>query len=817
MTAEGFLGYDKEKEGEGLKEIKICGNKTPRVQIRTEKGVWQWTGVEEEILRCTYTQEEPSDRTLLVDGGTGKVPLRVREYADFVRIETSRLAAIWDKETGAICWEDLRRGRVLLREKGHELCRCDVTRCELDGPEPVIERVRTVDGERNFVKNLRDVPDHEAYRAKVYYEWQEGEALYGLGQGEEGFYNYRGKTQYLYQHNMRIPMPVLVSSLGYGILMDCGCLMIFQDSERGSYWYLDAVSQLDYYMIAPGDIRRVIQALRRLTGRAAMLPRWAFGYMQSKEAYQTDKELLEVAEEYRRRDLPISCVIQDWNSWEKGKWGNKRLDPARFAHMKEIHEKLHAMDVHTLISVWPNMAKDCEDYEQMKAAGHILPDRSTYDAFSEKARALYWKQAKEGLWDQGFDGWWCDSTEPFTGQDWNGTTLREPWERYSRVGGEQKRYLGAERASLFALAHAKGIYENQRKTTEDKRVINLTRSGYASSQRYGVILWSGDIAASWETLRRQIAEGLNMAMSGYPYWTTDIGAFFVVGDEGWRHRGCGGHTNPKPIWFWKGDFDQGTEDPAYRELYVRWLQWGTFLPVMRSHGTDFPREIWQFGEEGTPYYDSIAKFIRLRHRLLPYIYSVAAGVSLRDENMIESLSAAFPQDPGVKEIWDEYMFGPAFLVCPVTEPSGYAPKGKKPSGFWQRRVYLPQGAVWQDFWSGQEYRGGQWIMADASLDRIPLFVRGGSIVPRQDADGGVQLEVYPGHDGEFTLYLDSGDGYDYEKGIYAQIPMEWKDCAGELILGKALGAGAAEFLPLRLRIGQDTVVYKGDTIIYRRT
>ena len=345
-------------------------------------------------------------------------------------------------------------------------------------------------------------------------------------------------------------------------------------------------------------------------------------------------------------------MIQDWNSWEKGKWGNKHLDPARFGHMKEIHEKLHAMDVHTLISVWPNMAKDCEDYRQMQEAGHILPDRSTYDAFSEEARALYWKQAKEGLWDQGFDGWWCDSTEPFTGQDWNGPTLREPWERYSRVGGEQKRYLGAERASLFALAHARGIYENQRKTTEEKRVVNLTRSGYASQQQYGAILWSGDIAASWETLRRQIVEGLHMSMSGYPYWTTDIGAFFVVGDEGWQHRGCGGHTNPKPIWFWKGDFDEGTEDPAYRELYVRWLEWGTFLPIMRSHGTDFAREIWQFGEEGTPYYDAIARFIRLRYRLLPYIYSIAAGVSLRDENMIESLISAFPQDPTVKEIMD---------------------------------------------------------------------------------------------------------------------------------------------------------------------
>ena len=816
MTRDGLLGYDETKGGRGLKQIKIQRITPYCIQIGTDKGTWRWYGVEDSVIRCTYTQGEPAEETLLVRKDAGEVPLAVREYAEYVRIETSRLSAVWNKRTGAIRWEDLARGRLLLQERGHELTRCDVMRCELEGPEPVIERIRTVDGERNFVKNLREVPDHEAYRAKIYLEWQEGEALYGLGQGEEGFHTYRGKTQYLYQHNMRIPMPMLVSSLGYGILVDAGCLMTFQDQERGSYWYLDAVPQLDYYMIAPGDLHGVVQAYRRLTGHASMLPRWAFGYMQSKEAYKTGEELLDVAEEYRRRNLPISCVIQDWNSWEKGKWGNKHLDPARFGHMKEIHEKLHAMDVHTLISVWPNMAKDCEDYRQMQEAGHILPDRSTYDAFSEDARALYWKQAKEGLWDQGFDGWWCDSTEPFTGQDWNGPTLREPWERYSRVGGEQKRYLGAERASLFALAHARGIYENQRKTTEEKRVVNLTRSGYASQQQYGAILWSGDIAASWETLRRQIVEGLHMSMSGYPYWTTDIGAFFVVGDEGWQHRGCGGHTNPKPIWFWKGDFDEGTEDPAYRELYVRWLEWGTFLPIMRSHGTDFAREIWQFGEEGTPYYDAIARFIRLRYRLLPYIYSIAAGVSLRDENMIESLISAFPQDPTVKEIMDEYMFGPAFLVCPVTEPSGHAPKGRKPEGHWQRKVYLPQGTDWLDFWSGVRYTGGQWITADAPLEILPLFVRCGSIVPMADDEGMVHLKIFEGADGSFLLYQDSGDGYAYERGAYLQIPLEWKEETKELTIREAIGAGAAAWLPMTLCVDQEIITYKGTKISYMR-
>lgn len=783
------------------------------VQITTDRGCWQFAGIREDVIRCTYSPRQPSREPFLADpqalrDNCRRLEVSVEDYA--VRISAGRLEAYFTPENGAIGWKA--DGRLILQEKGHELTPCDVMRCELDGPEPVIERIKTVDGERSFVKNLREVPDHQAYRAKAYYEWQPDEALYGLGQAEEGFYNYRGKTQYLYQHNMRIPMPVLVSSLGYGIFMDCGCLMTFQDNERGSYWFLDAVNQLDYYIMAPGSIREVTAIYRLLTGRAAMLPRWAFGYMQSKEAYQSEDELLETAREYRRRELPISCVIQDWKSWEEGKWGNKHLDRTRYGHMKETHEKLHEMGVHTLISVWPNMSKSCEDYEEMKEAGLILPDRSTYNALDPEARKLYWKQAKEGLWDQGFDGWWCDSTEPFTGSDWNGPVLREPWERFQRVGADHKRYLPAEKANTFTLYHARGIYENQRQTSEQKRVVNLTRSGYTSQQKYGAIVWSGDIAASWETLRRQIAEGLNMTMSGLPYWTLDIGAFFVVGNQGWRHRGCGGHNNPKPIWFWQGQFDQGTDDPAYRELYTRWLEYAAFLPVMRSHGTDYPREIWQFGEKGTPYYEAIAKFIRLRYALMPYIYSLAGEVTLEGANMMESLISAFPADPQVKNIADQYMFGPALLICPVTEPSGYAPFGGRPSGSWKRSCYLPAGG-WRDFWTDRYYEGGRTVEADAPLDQIPVFVRCGSIIPMacgllKDEDTVTQLRIYPGADGSFTLYQDAGDGYGYEKGEYAITRLVWRDRERRLIMEERQGAYPG-MNAMTLSVRNKTIVYDG--------
>lgn len=789
------------------------------VRIETDCGCWQFAGVRNDLIRCTYSQKEPCEEPLIVDSEALKKNscslALIAEERD-IRISAGKLEAVFSRADGAICWQT--EGRVLLQEKGHELAPCDVMRCELDGPEPIIERVKTIDGERNFVKNLREVPDHQAYRAKIYYDWQPDEALYGLGQAEEGFYNYRGKTQYLYQHNMRIPMPVLVSSLGYGILMDCGCLMTFQDNERGSYWFLDAVSQLDYYIMAPGTIREVTALYRLLTGQASMLPRWTFGYMQSKEAYLSDKELLETAEEYRRRNLPISCVIQDWKSWEEGKWGNKHLDPDRYGRMKETHEKLHEMGVHTLISVWPNMSKSCEDYEEMKAAGCILLDRSTYNALDPQARKLYWKQAKEGLWDQGFDGWWCDSTEPFTGADWNGPVLREPWERYEKVGADHKKYLPAEKANTFALHHAHGIYENQRETTSRKRVVNLTRSGYASQQKYGTIVWSGDIAASWQTLRRQIAEGLNMSMSGMPYWTLDIGGFFVVSNQGWRHRGCGGNQNPKPIWFWQGEFDQGTEDPAYRELYTRWLEFGTFLPIMRSHGTDYPREIWQFGEEGTPYYDAIAKFIRLRYELLPYIYSLAGAVTQFGANMMESLIAAFPEDPQVKAIADQYMFGPALLICPVTEPSGYAPQGKQPSGCWKRSCYLPEGCGWRDFWTDQYYEGGQWITAEAPLDRIPVFVRCGSVIPMargllRDEDTVTELRICTGADGGFTLYQDAGDGYGYEQGEYALTRIHWEDQARRLTIEDRQGAYPGMKKKMTLSVLSQDIVYDGNKLV----
>lgn len=680
---------------------------------------------------------------------------------------------------GRITWSAADTGRVLLREAGHELTEQPVIRYTTGGEKPIVERVKTVDGERNFIKNLSPIQDRTDCRAKLLFDFAPDEAIYGLGQGEEGVWNYCHQNQYLYQHNMRIPMPFFLSDRVYGVLVDCGSLMTFQDDINGTYLFMDAVKQLDYYVITAERFDDIIAKLRRLTGKAALLPKWAFGYIQSKERYDTAKELSDVVRKYRELSIPLDCVVQDWQTWTEDHWGEKRVDPARFGDLRQRMDEIHALHAHAMVSVWPNMNSGTVDYDEFEQAGWLLHDLATYDAFNPEARAMYWRQAKRELFDGGFDAWWCDSTEPFSGPDWGGAHKREPWERFQLVGGEHKKFLDPEQANLYALAHARGIYENQRNDTPDRRVVNLTRSGYVSGQRYGAVLWSGDISARWDVMKAQIAEALNMAASGYPWWTLDIGAFFVV-HENWRARGCGCDNDPSPKWFWHGDFEDGIGDPGYRELYTRWLQFGCFLPMFRSHGTDAPREIWNFDE---PFRGVIEKYIKLRYQLMPYIYSLAGRVWHDDGMMLRPLMFDFPEDKRACALATEYMFGPSLLVCPVTEPMYHAPGGVAIDREKRWTVYLPAGCDWYDFWDEKRYSGGQEVTVDAPLDRMPLFVRAGSIIPMveglqyadQAPDGPMEVRVYPGADADFDLYEDSGDGYGYEKGEYTLTRLHWDD------------------------------------------
>lgn len=774
-----------------LFNIKKSGN---MVKIELDKGIIDIRPWNNNIFRVTCRLDDSADTPSPLE--IGKPPadaeLITEENEYCVKVYAGSLGITISKEDGYITWLSA-DGTAILSQPFPELTRTQVVKYAKTETAGSARTVKTADGERSFVDCLQPYDDRIAYRSKVFFDWQENEILHGLGQAEEGIYNLRGNIQYLYPHNMRIPIPFLVSNAGYGVLFDCGCLMTFNDDARGSYIFLDTVDVLDFYFIQSEHLDGLIAGFRQLTGRASALPKWAFGYIQSREAYKNQEELVETAKEYRRRKIPLDCIVQDWNTWEEGKWGNKRLDKNRYPDIAKANDELHLINVHSMVSVWPNLSQSCEDYQEMLEAGFLLNDNSTYDAFNKEARELYWKQADRELFSGGFDSWWCDSAEPFSAPDWNGETLREPWERYNIVGAEHKKFLDPASACLYGLFHAKGMYENQRLKTSEKRVVNLIRSGNAGSQKYGAVLWSGDITAKWSTLKNQIAEGLNICMSGIPWWTLDIGGFFVLREE-WQKRGCGQNRNPEKLWFWCGDFEDGADDYGYRELYVRWMQLGAFLPIFRAHGTDTQREIWNFGESGSLYYDAIENAIRLRYRLLPYIYSIASEVVFDNSVMMRSLLFDFPDDKTAAEISDQFMFGKNLLVCPVVEPFMYGPKNTVLNKQFIRRCWLPDGVVWHDFWTGEVYNGGQWINTYVPIDKIPIFVRSGSILPMekvgleyasQITDEPMEIKIYPGSNGEFILYEDSGDGYGYEEGKYNRICFRWNDKSETLSISQS--------------------------------
>jgi len=605
-----------------------------------------------------------------------------------------------------------------------QLIETPVVRYSTGDEAPVIEVVKTVDGDRSFIKNLQPVAAGSAYKAILTIELHADEAIYGLGQDELGIYNKRGTKQYLYQHNMIIPMPFFISSKGYGVLIDCCSLMIFDDTQSAATITLDCVDQLDYYIIT-GSFDEIIAGYRELTGRAARLPVWALGYIQSKETYQTQQELIDVVKEYRARNIPLDVIVQDWKTWEGELWGNKVLDKIRYPKVQDAIAEIHNLHVHTMVSIWPNMKEGGRNHTEFADNNMLLGDYSTYDAFSLEARNLYWKQAAAELGE--FDSWWCDSTEPFTAPDWCGSVRLSDEARYNLVGNEHRKYLGPKFANAYALMHAKGMFENQKRDYPGKPVLILIRSGYAGIQKYGAVLWAGDTSATWQEFKSEIAKGLSVSLSGLPYWTVDIGAFFTGGTENWRK--WKGDPEAEPVWFWAGDYNDGVNDLGYQELYTRWLQFGAFLPVFRSHGTDTPREIWNFSGM---FYDSIEKFIKLRYTLLPYIKRMSERVSEEHYTIMRSLMFDFADDENVKDISCEYMFGDDILVCPVITPMYYEKGSRSIDSLKKMECYLPRGQNWYDYWTNEFFTGGQTVTVNASIDVIPLFIRAGSSIPTQD-------------------------------------------------------------------------------------
>ena len=771
------------------------------VMIETASGFLSLTPYSDSAVRVRYapTREFSTRESLMIQSAPDvSVEIDVRETAAALIFSTPKLSIRINRQTGAFTYLD-HSGQLLTKEPdrgGKTLMPVDVIKSVFE--ELVEAQIRKdADGVHADTAPVRQIVDRQAFHTKLQFEWMPGEALYGLGSHEEGMMNLRGQHQYLYQQNMKAVVPVLLSTRGYGILLDSYSLMTFHDDAFGSYLWTDVDDELDYYFIYGPEFDQIIQGIRQLTGKAPMLPRWAFGYIQSKERYVSQSELIDVVKEYRERGLPLDCIVQDWKSWPRDLWGQKTLDPERFPDPKQLMTELHDLNARLMISIWPNMNPGGDNWREMRNQGCLLGNQATYDAFQEKARELYWKQANQGLFAHGIDAWWCDCTEPFQA-DWMGVFKPEPEERLRINTDEAKRYLDPEFINAYSLLHSQGIYEGQRQTNPDKRVVNLTRSGLCRTAALRTITWSGDVSATWNTLRRQIADGLNFCVTGLPYWTVDIGAFFVKNDPN--------------LWFWSGDFDLGVEDMGYRELYVRWFQYAAFLPMFRAHGTDTPREIWRFGNPGDPMYEALVKFLRLRYRLLPYIYSLAGLTTQCDYTLLRALPFDFRADPATYDIADQFMFGPALLVNPVTKPMYFSAGSTPIEGVSKNRpVYLPAGSDWYDFGTGQRYAGGQTICADAALDSLPLYVRSGSIVPigpdityaDEQPTATLELHIYPGQDGSFTLYDDEGDNYNYEQGYFAMIRFSWDDSARRLTLHNRQGnyPGMANAREFRIVIG----------------
>ncbi len=700
--------------------------------------------------------------------------LSLSESEELIAVSAGRLCLTMRRDTGAISYSS-KEGAPLMREPerdGRVLREIDVVRYRYERGANLTER-QSVDGAR-VTADGEPYIDRKGYAAQLNFEFRKDEALYGLGQHEQRTLNHRGTHQFLYQHNLKISCPVLVSSLGWGLLLNTCAFVTYHDDAFGSYLAVDTADELDYFVFWGETMDGCVSMLRDLTGDAPLPPKWAFGYLQSKERYASQQELIDIASEYRQRKIPLDAVVQDWRSWPEGQWGQKSVDTARYPDLKAATDKLHAMGCKLMWSIWPNMTGDGADRLAFEKQGLLLGNRSTYDAFRPEARALYWEQADTGLYQNGVDAWWCDCTEPFE-SDWKGEEAQTCEERMQLNVSEFKRYIDPALINAYSIYHSQGIYEGQRAVDANKRVLVLTRSGFPGQQRYGAFVWNGDTSATWKQLSDWIPNALNLCATGIPYWTQDVGAFFV---KRWQQ------------WFARGDYENGVEDAQYRELYLRWFQASTFLPMLRAHGTDTPREVWRFGYTGDAVYDGLVSMINLRMQLIPYLYSLAAQVTFHRFTMLRMLAFDFAKDTTAREIMDEYMLGSSLLVCPVLE-----------EGANERRVYLPSGADWFDFHTNERLAGGQWITASAPIHIIPLYVRAGSILPigpvkqyaAEKTDLPLTIYVYAGADCTFDLYEDAGDGYGYEKGDCAWLHLRWDDASGSL---SHTTEGNGEYLPV---------------------
>ena len=639
--------------------------------------------------------------------------------------------------------------------------------------------------------------DKGRYTVSMSYQLDKDEAIYGLGTVQDGKLNRRGLSKRVEQSNIEDFQNVIQSVKGWGIYWDNYSCSHFDDNAQGMTFKAEVGDCADYYFMFGKNADGVNACMRQLTGNVPMFPLWTYGFWQCRERYKSSKELLEVVDNYRRLQVPLDGIIQDWQYWGNNYlWNAMDFLSEQFTDGKQMIDRVHEQNAHIMISIWASFGPQTQQFAKLaekdlllpietwpqSGLSHIWPPRmeypsgvKVYDAYSPVARQIYWDHLKR-LFDYGIDAWWMDSTDP------DFFNPRESDFEYKTSAGSWRSVR-----NLFPLATVKGIYANQRKESADKRVFIMTRSAFAGQQHYGSGLWSGDVASTWDMLRKQVPAGLNYTMTGCPNFNTDIGGFF-----------CGSYNTDGT--------GSAPRNPQYQELYVRWMQYGLFCPVFRSHGADAPREIYQFGKKGEPIYDAIESTIRLRYRLLPYIYSTAWQVTSANESYLRALTYDFASDKNTWNLGSEFMFGRSILATPILDPqyteekifkedamSGWDKKDGKIEKLKEGKIdfseektatkYLPKGADWYEFYTEKLYKGGRNVTFTTTIDRTAMFVKAGTILPlapvmqyaQQSQWDNLDIIVYPGSNALFTLYEDEGDNYNYERGVYSTITMKWND------------------------------------------
>ena len=598
------------------------------------------------------------------------------------------------------------------------------------------------------------------YSCTTQFDSPADESLYGLGCHPEDSLsiNYKGRNQEMAIKYMTGAIPVLLSTRGYGLMWDNYSVASFFGAEAANtkFKYVsESGNMVDYYLIYGPDFDHIVASYRNATGTAPMFPKWSFGLFQSQDRYKSQAEILSVKDKYRINKIPVDCIVQDWFYWEPNVIGSHVMWPERYPDPKAMVDELHKANIHAMISIWPVFSKGTKTFDQMTHSGgmtdilwdnamtHIMD--SYYDAHSPQARALYWKQAYDSLIGRyGWDAWWIDQCEPDNGGD-----LDARRKSNFAIG------RGIDYMNTYSLMHATGLYNNWRRDIPGKRAFFLIRQAFAGQQRNAATLWSSDVTCTWNAYRNQVPQGINACASGIPYWTSDIGGYHFH----WQ----------APDW----------STPNNRELFTRWFQFGTFSPIFRIHGKG-ERALFSDNWDATTK-SILLNYDNLRYRLLPYIYSLTWKVTSEGYTIMRSLAFDFPDDAAIKSIPDQYMFGPAFMVSPVTK-SLYSLSNSKDIKK-TRKVYLPKMANWYDFWTGKLITGGQTIDADAPIETIPLYIRAGSIIPMgpylqyatEKAADPIEIRIYTGADAKFVLYEDENDTYNYESGKYSTIAMNWNE------------------------------------------